>query len=118
MEQTIDETAASDASIQSPNVDQTQRDAESWESRAEDCLRDLWRFLNRKVIDFHSTGQLAEAAELSDVREQVHSLLRERPQPITSTVEPADLHHPLTQLAEGSGLPASDDPNAYMPSLP
>jgi hypothetical protein len=81
-------------------------------------LRDLWRFFNRKVIDLHAAGRLADAAELSDVREKVHGLLSERPQPSSMGTEIDHLHHPVTQLAEGSGLPASDDPDTYMPSLP
>lgn len=101
-----------------PDEGTTAVGAESWESRAEECLRDTWRFFNRKVIDLHSAGRLNEAEELSEMREQVHALLRERPQQTTTTAEAADLQHPVTQLAEGSGLPASDDPESYMPSLP
>ncbi len=118
--QQIEGTAVPDAATMLPGTaaDQSQPGAESWDARAEACLRNLWHFFNRKVIDLHGEGRLTEAAELSDVREQVHALLRERPQPSTVPAESADLHHPLTQLAEGSGLPASDDPDTYMPSLP
>lgn len=96
----------------------TTTEDESWEMRAETCLREVWHFLNRKVIDLHRAGRLSEAAELSEVREQVHSLLRERPLPAQSSPQTHNLHHPLSQLAEGSGLPASDDPSQFMPSTP
>ncbi len=117
--QLIDGTTVSDvATTPSNTADQSRLTDESWETRAEDCLRDLWHFFNRKVIDLHSASRMAEAAELSDVREQVHALLRERPQRISEPDKAADLQHPLSQLAEGSGLPESDDPDNYMPSLP
>jgi hypothetical protein len=106
------------ATVGTNTADMSQPHEETWEARAEHCLRDLWRFLNRKVIDLHAAGRLADAAELSDVREQVHALLRERPQQPNGTDEADGLHHPITQLAEGSGLPTSDDPETYMPSLP
>lgn len=115
----IDETTVGGTvTVQSNAANPLQTDAESWEARAEDCLRDLWHFFNRKVIDLHGAGRLADAAELSEVREKVHALLSERPQSSNALVDTADLHHPVTQLAEGSGLPASDDPDTYMPSLP
>ncbi len=114
----IDETTLAEVVPTQPNAaNESRSDTDSWEARAEDCLRDLWRFFNRKVIDLHNAGRMTEAAELSVVREQVHALLCERPQHTTATPD-SDLHHPVTQLAEGSGLPTSDDPNTYMPSLP
>lgn len=118
--QQIDGTTEADAAALLPGAatDQSHPDAASWDARAEVCLRNMWHFFNRKVIDLHGEGRLTEATELSEVREQVHALLRERPQPSSVPAEDADLHHPLTQLAEGSGLPASDDPDSYMPSLP
>lgn len=116
--QLIDESTIAEVALTQPNAaDKSGSGADSWEYRAEDCLRDLWRFFNRKVIDLHNAGRMDEAAELSDVREQVHALLSERPQQNVAT-QGSHLNHPITQLAEGSGLPASDDPDSFMPSLP
>ena len=115
-----DEMTVPEADTNLPHsaADHSQPDGESWESRAEHCLRDLWHFFNRRVIELHGEGRITEASDLSDVREQVHALLRERPQEASVPAQTADVHHPLTQLAEGSGLPESDDPANYMPSLP
>jgi hypothetical protein len=113
------ETSEQDSGAILPRpADQAHPADQGWETRAEACLRDMWSFFNRKVIALHDAGRQDEAAEMSDLREQVQALLYERPQRI-SALDAADQHaHPLTQLAEGSGLPASDDPDSFMPSLP
>jgi hypothetical protein len=117
--QPIDATTVPDpATIQPPAAHEPPPGAETWDVRAEAVLRTVWDFCNRHVIALHAAGRLAEAAEVSELREQVHAVLRERPQPPSTPTLAAELNHPLTQLAEGSGLPERDDPASYMPSLP